>query len=415
MRILKYVIILILSLLAWTAIVNLGINSGLLLRPITSENTAESFIEATKAKLEKESVGNFALAVIENGEVAQDFYHSIDQAVDKQTIFQMASVSKWITAWGIFALVEDGKIELDDSVEDYLSRWHLPQSEFNNNEVTFRNLLCHTSGLEDGLGYAGFESQDSIQTIEESLTKANDAFHTEGITKVGYQPNSDYRYSGGGYTLLQLLIEEISGQSFNDFMTEAVFKPLGMENTSFRWSNTSTLHLSTFYDTDLSIAPHYRYTALAAASLYTNVEDLTLFLKANISSNDVLDRKTLEMMNQNHVTSGNGMHGLGPIIYGIKGHDNLVIGHDGVSLAAINNSARINVKTGDGIIILQTGNWNFASRLADEWAYWKTGIPDNTVMSSSMNSIIIILIIGYIIILALFIPYMRKKLRTKGE
>lgn len=102
MRILKYIILIVLVLAAWTAIVNLGTYSGFLLRPITSENTSSSFIEATKSKLEHEFVGNLAMVLLEGGEVSQDFYYSIDKPIDKHTIFQMASISKWVTAWGIF-------------------------------------------------------------------------------------------------------------------------------------------------------------------------------------------------------------------------------------------------------------------------------------------------------------------------
>ena len=233
MKIVKSILLLLLLLVAWTGIMNFGMSSGLLLRPITSENTPESFVVATKTKIENDFVGNLAMMVIEGGEVADEFYYSIDESIDERSIFQMASISKWVTAWGVLALAKEGKINIDDPVENYLSRWQLPASEFDNSKVTVRNLLTHTSGLIDGLGYAGFSSLDSIQTLEESLTKAADAFHIEGGTKVGYEPNSQYKYSGGGYTLLQLVIEEVSGFSFNEYMTEAVFEPLKMENTSF--------------------------------------------------------------------------------------------------------------------------------------------------------------------------------------
>jgi len=176
MKIVKYITLIVLILFVWTAIVYFGSGSGLLLKPITSGNTSTSFIEATKAKLENEFIGNLAMVLLEKGEVSKDFYYSIDEPIDKHTIFQMASVSKWVTAWGILALAQEGKLNIDHPVENYLSRWHLPDSEFDNSEVTIRNLLSHTSGLIDGLGYAGFTSEDSVQTLEESLTKAADAY-----------------------------------------------------------------------------------------------------------------------------------------------------------------------------------------------------------------------------------------------
>ena len=403
-------------LLIWTAIVHFGTNNGLLLKPITSENTSTSFIEATKAKLENEFVGNLAMVLIEEGEVSNDFYYSIDEPIDKHTIFQMASVSKWVTAWGIMTLAQDGKLHIDDPVENYLSRWHLPESEFDNSEVTVRNLLCHTSGFVDGLGYAGFTSEDSVQTLEESLTKAADAYYTEGVTKVGYAPNSQYKYSGGGYTLLQLVIEEVSGQSFNDYMTASVFKPLKMDQTSYHWSDSSSLQLATFYKSDSSVAPHYKYSSLASSSLYTNIEDFSLFLKANFTDNDVLEKKTVDFINDIHTPNGSMMHGLGPMIFAKKGSGDMIIGHDGVSLDAINNAARINLKTKYCIVVFGNGNWGFASKIADEWSFWKTGIPNNTVMSSNLTMLITLLVLGYLSILISSIYIIRKKLKkTKGN
>ena len=94
MKIVKYIILIVLALLVWTAFINHGMVSGLLLKPITSEKTSASFVEATKEKLENEFVGNLAMVLIEDGEVSKDFYFSIDNPLNKHTIFQMASVIK---------------------------------------------------------------------------------------------------------------------------------------------------------------------------------------------------------------------------------------------------------------------------------------------------------------------------------
>lgn len=416
MRTVKYITTIVLALALWTALISFGTFTGVLLKSIASGKTPVSFIEATKEKLEDEFVGNLAMAVIENGEVSEDFYFSVDeQLVDRHTVFQMASVSKWVTAWGIFALIEDGKLDLDDPVEKHLSRWHLPESEFDNNEVTVRNLLCHSSGLVDGLGYAGFSTEDSVQTLEASLTQAADAYYTEGIVRVGHAPGSKYKYSGGGYTLLQLLIEEVSGQSFNEYMTQTVFEPLKMEHSTFHWSDSSASQLVRFYDSDSSVAPHYRYTALAAASLYTSVHDLSLFLKANFTENKVLERESIDRMTEVHTPPGQGTHGLGPMIFGKKGEEHFIIGHDGISRAAINNAVRINTKTKDGIIVLETGNWSFASQLADEWGFWKTGMPNGTVMESNLTMLISMLVLGYVLILFFSIYFMKKMQRRVGS
>ncbi len=402
--------------MAWTAFVGYGTFSGSLLRPITKGSSSASFIEATKERIENEFVGNMAMVLIENGAVSKDFFYSIDKAVNKHTVFQMASVSKWITSWGIFALVEEGKIKIDEPIDNYLTRWHLPESNFNNQEVTVRNLLSHTSGLVDGLGYGGFVDKDSVQSIEESLTKASDGFWSEGVAKVGNSPNSQYRYSGAGYTILQLIIEEVSGQLFEEYMAEAVFKPLKMAHSTFNWSDSLGSDLVTFYDSDSTIAPHYRYTALAAASLYTCTEDLSLFLKANFAHNSVLRPETIATMNKIHTAANQNTHGLGPMIFGRNDSGDFIVGHDGGNRPAINTAARINLKSKDGIIILETGNPGFATKLGDEWIFWKTGIADYVVIQRSKPFLLSLLVIGYLIIFfsSIIIIRVRNKKGLRG-
>ena len=135
---------------------------------------------------------------------------------------------------GIMKLVEDGKLDLDAPVSKYLTRWQLPPSEFNNEAVTVRRLLSHTAGLTDGLGYSGFETGTAVQSIEQSLTKASDSDEgSTGAVYVGIEPGSEFKYSGGSYTLLQLLVEEVSDHSFASFMKESIFEPLGMIHSTF--------------------------------------------------------------------------------------------------------------------------------------------------------------------------------------
>ena len=233
MKTFKNIAIIILAAIVWTGFVGYGFMNGFLLKPITSKNTPEAFIEATKEKLEEEFVGNVAMVLIENGEISNEFFYSINQPVNEHTVFPVASISKWVTSFGVLKLVEQGKLDLDKPVDDYLTRWHLPESEFDNKKVTARRLLSHSSGLIDDLGYDGFTADQTVQTIEESLTKASDTEYSYGVAIVGNEPGSNYMYSGAGYTILQLLIEEISGQPFQAFMTQEVFEPLQMDNSTF--------------------------------------------------------------------------------------------------------------------------------------------------------------------------------------
>ncbi|PCJ14321.1 MAG: hypothetical protein COB10_04540 [Planctomycetota bacterium] len=145
------------------------------------------------------SVPGAAIAIIENGEIVlQKGYGFSDieneVKVDTKTGFNIGSISKTFAAWGVMNLVQDGKLDLDAPAEKYLSRWHLPESEFDSNEVTIRRLLSHTAGLSLH-GYPGWSPTDELPTIEESLNGKNNG---PGRVEIIMEPGTRYKYSGGG-------------------------------------------------------------------------------------------------------------------------------------------------------------------------------------------------------------------------
>ncbi|GAK97490.1 D-alanyl-D-alanine carboxypeptidase [Nonlabens tegetincola] len=279
MKKIKRIALVLLALVIWTAFVGFGFIDGFLLRPITSKNNSDSFINATQDVVDQEFVGNFAMTLIENGEVSQEYFYAQQGNVDQNTVFPVASISKWITSFGVLKLVQQGNIDLDTPVDKYLTRWQLPDSDFDNNKVTVRRLLSHSSGLIDDLGYSGFAATDSIQTIEESLNKAADTNYSDGVAIVGVEPGSQYLYSGAGYTILQLLIEEVSGQPFTQYMKNEVLDPLEMYHSTFQYQDATNKQLAQVYKENGEVRPMNRFTALAAAGLYTTTHDLANFFK----------------------------------------------------------------------------------------------------------------------------------------
>lgn len=409
MKTVKRVALVVLALLLWTVFIGYGFIDGFLLRPISSEKTSAAFIEASKKKISEEFVGNFAMTLIEDGKVSEDFFFSIGEVVDKKSVYQVASISKWISSWGILKLVEQGKLDLDEPIDTYLSRWHLPESDFDHSKVTIRRLLSHSSGLIDDLGYDGFAPNEKVQTIEESLIKASDSSYSEGVAAIGFEPGSKYMYSGAGYTILQLIIEEVSGQSFQEYMTETVFKPLGMEHSTFVLSDKPELKLVELFQEDKSIAAPLKFTALAAASLYTCTEDLSKFLLANISNNKVLSKETIATMSLPETfINGIGIYGMGPHLYSQNDKNSKIIGHDG-SGASLNTAARIDLKSKSGIIILERGHQNLASSIADEWLFWKAGIADYVVMQRNKSYLLTLWLAGILLIGLASIFILRKR------
>jgi len=372
-----------------------------------AQGDVAGFMRWAEDRYAAESHGNIAIVLLDDGEVVQTYFASHGRAVDGDSLFQVASISKWLTAWGVMTLVEQGRIDLDAPVSRYLTRWQLPPSDFDNDEVTIRRLLSHSAGLSDGLGFLGFTPDQTLPTIEQELTEATDAMTSaDGIVRVGARPGSTWRYSGGGYLILQLLIEEVTGQSFNDYMRSAVFAPLGMSASTF--VDPDPDRLVDFYAADGSPAIHYRFTATGAASLYTSADDMTRFLQAQVSGRDgalpgrgVLSPATLDEMRAPHAQLlGLPVWGLGEALYVPNGAGSFILGHDGANFPAINTTARIDPATGDGIVVLTTGRTRLAHEIGGEWTYWQSGrVGLDTIALFDARGILILFAAGALVIL----------------
>ncbi|MEO1041645.1 MAG: serine hydrolase domain-containing protein [Pseudomonadota bacterium] len=386
----------------WSVLVFIGMSEGWDKSPITSSDAPESFIEAAQNIVDNEHVGNLSFILIEDGNISGQFYRSSGRPVDGSSVYQVASLGKWLTAWGVMALVEDGSIDLDAPISTYLSRWRLPPSAFDPDGVTARRLLSHMAGLDDGLGYDGFLIEDDVQTLEDSLTKALDASPgNSGIVKIGHQPGLEWQYSGGGYTLLQLMIEEVSGQSFAAFMTERVFQPLSMVNTTFDHRQALERGLAENFDENGRTEEFRWYTALAATSLFTSAEDLAIFIKAQGPNGQqpVLSPETLALISSPHAAQmGADIWGLGVILYAPDDHGGYIIGHDGSNGPAINTAARVDPNTGDGIVVLETGSAFLATQLASEWVFWKTGRIDTLLFAARIEATLLVITLGGFVI-----------------
>ena len=383
-------------IVAWSALVLAASLQGWFASSIAPRGDARAFMDALVERVSAAHVGNVAVALIEDGRVFDRHYRTVGDPVDPQTLFQMASVSKWVTSWGVMALVEQGRIELDAPVSKYVTRWTLPPSRYDNDGVTVRRLLSHTAGLTDGLGYRGFAPGEAPQTLEESLTFATDHMPgADGHVRVGRAPGSRWQYSGGGFTLLQLMIEGVTQQSFAQYMQQTVLEPLGMERTTFDEDVATVGGIATSYDADLEPATHYRFTALAAASMYSDLDDMARFALAHVAGDDgappgrgVLRPATLETMRvpEAHVL-GRDLWGLGTMLFAASGADH-VFGHDGDNFPAINHAVRVDPITRSGIVVLSSGDAAFASRLAAEWTFWKTGHVDFAGLARNLRRLL---------------------------
>ena len=227
----------------------------------------------------RDVVPSVAVAVIHDGRIITRTWGLADAAAGRiatnDTRYNIASISKLLTAWGVMRLVEDGKVRLDDPIGKYVTRWRLPASE-QNDAVTVRRLLSHSSGLSMP-AVPWYAPDQPVPTVEEMLQK--------DPLKFVDQPGKAVHYSGGGFALLQLLIEEVSGLSYETYMQQRILGPLGMTHSTFIAPADGDVTAAVPYDQALRPLPHYRFAAVAAAGLYTTIDDLARFAAATVGKN----------------------------------------------------------------------------------------------------------------------------------
>ena len=191
----KVAIATLVTLVLWVGLVLVGVLYGWWREPIATPGDARAFVDAAIEIIEERNVGNVALVLLEAGEVFDEYYATSGDHVDRDTLFPAASMSKWITAFGVMKLVEDGKVDLDRPVGDYLTRWQLPPGEFDNDGATVRRLLSHMAGLTDGLGYGDYEPHEEVPTLEASLAEARASSRESVKIAVGREPGTEWDYS----------------------------------------------------------------------------------------------------------------------------------------------------------------------------------------------------------------------------
>ena len=156
------------AVLAWIAVAA-GLE-GFWMAPVAPAGAVDEFTDHVMDRVRAAGPINASTVLLEDGEVVFEYFSESRDRVDRATVFPAASMSKWIAAYAMMTLVQEGRAELDVPVSSYLSRWHLPASDFRNDAVTIRRLLSHTAGFEDDLGFGDYASDEPIPSLEASLS-----------------------------------------------------------------------------------------------------------------------------------------------------------------------------------------------------------------------------------------------------
>lgn len=225
-------------------------------------------------------VPGVSIAFIRDGRVVWTRQYGVavaeGAAVRPDTRFQAGSISKAITALGAMALVDAGAVSLDEDVASRLTSWRLPVDEAAEGApVTLAALLSHTAGTTIR-GFPGYRKGAPVPTLRQVLDGVPPA--NTAPVRVTSRPGVEWRYSGGGYQVVQKLIEDITGGPFSDWMGARVFHPLGMTNSGYEpgpLGGFAQAHDSRGRPVD---GGPFIYPEHAAAGLWSTPGDLALAL-----------------------------------------------------------------------------------------------------------------------------------------
>jgi len=325
-----------------------------------------------KAQMARRQIRGLSLAIIQDGRIAAArAYGVVDEGtrapVTTATLFQAGSISKPVSALGALHLVEAGRLSLDGDVNARLTSWKVPENRFTGTEkVTLRRILSHSAGLTVH-GFPGYDPAGPVASLVQVLDGAGPA-NTLPI-RVDTTPGAIWRYSGGGFTIMQQMMIDVTGVPFPRFLQETVLGPIGMSASSFEQPQPparAALTATGYYGDRTPVGGRWHvYPEMAAAGLWTTATDLARFA---IEIQETLAGKGHGVISptiaRQYVTVQKGSSGLGIAVRGSG--STLSFSHGGrdegfdAQLVAL-------AGTGQGAVIMINANDNsrFMGRMLD--------------------------------------------------
>ncbi len=352
--------------------------------------------------MERYAIPGVAVAIVDKGETAWlKAYGYADlengRLMTTNTPCRVQSISKSLTAWGIMKLVENEMIDLDSPAVDYLGGWEFPPSDYQTNEITVRQLLSLSAGMPLGDVITTYEPDQTMPGLDEALYKTAVAIN---------DPGAAFYYSNVSINLLELIIENITGRDFAEYMAEEILLPLGMTQSSFNWRDDFDPPVPVGYDLSGNPKAVYVYPEKASGGLFASVEDLAAFVAAGMTGDYIknlgaLKAETIELLYQPEV-SISGFYSLAFDAYGL-GHmieylpvGAVAVSHGGQGSGVMSHYHSI-PEEGAGIVILTNSqrSWPFFAYILTDWVEW-LGYPSigfgRIILGKNILSIIVALI-----------------------
>jgi CubicO group peptidase (beta-lactamase class C family) len=276
-------------------------------------------------------------------------------------LFRVESISKPVTAWGALRLAETGRLDLDAPIEDCLTRWSPPEDT---EGITARALLSHTAGLGLGDYEARFLPDAPRPDLPEHIAQDFTLFAEPGV---------GFSYSDTGYNLLELAIEDCTGEDFAALIAREVLTPLGMASSSFDWPGAS---MPVGHDLRGRPVAPYVYPARASGGLHATATDIARLALAEMegAEQSVLSPESVAELHRPQVEVG-GLFGFAAEGYAL-GHftetlsdGRTAVWHGGQGYGWMSHMHLV-PETGDGVVILSNSQraWPFFAAILQEWS-----------------------------------------------
>ncbi|MGB5556231.1 MAG: serine hydrolase domain-containing protein, partial [Flavobacteriaceae bacterium] len=307
-------------------------------------------------KMSEYKIPALSLAVIKKGKIEwADIYKNTnfpeEQGLDCKSIFQAASLSKPVTFLAAVRMHSAGEIDLDENIQNYLNDFILPQgNQTAENPITFRNIFSHTSGITSG-GYEGYAKDLAIPS-DLDILRGNEGVNTPAIEVIS-APNEMLAYSGGGYTLAELALQDIYGDEFSNIMKKWILEPAGMQNSEFTQplpdSKSNQVAKGHTQSGDVLDGGWRNHPEQAAAGLWSNAVDMAKFLieihKAYQGKSSIFSQSDIQSI-LSHERDGH--------VYGFmvnRSGDDISITHYGGN-AGYRTGMTISLTSGNGLVYL---------------------------------------------------------------
>lgn len=276
------------------------------------------------------------------------------------TLTRTASIAKSMTAIAIMQLVEQGLIDLDKPIQNYIPDF--PQKA--QGVITVRHLLSHTSGLDGYKSSKETENQKEYPNLQEAMR----VFENRDLK---FEPGTSFFYTTYGYVVLGVMIENISGLTFEAYMQQNIWDKAGMTNTGVEHFNANYQNKSELYHSKKGKTKAAKKNNLSnrtpGGGFYTTLNDMIKFGNA-VLDESLLKATTFQLMTENQFPEKEGNpYALGWFLYAPSPNENVVIGHSGEQTGAA-TQLFINRQNKTVVVVLAntSGTWKEVVMLASE-------------------------------------------------